>query len=246
LDKANQAERLGMKVEAVRKKSLEYEELISLAKQAAEDARRQADFRTSQLSAENVQLSMAIDTINNDIASLRDQLQRSQEHNARLASVSKDLKSQVQIAQDGASTNAENVKSLEDEVQRRTEEAKELQSTVDSKEASLDEARYELRQAGARVDYQKGRIAQLENEVVAAQQQLRERQRIERRLLSQLEVGAVDGDHTAARTQDEAELAAVSPRGLRERLKDSEAHRTELSQRLLEILRRETNGPEVP
>ncbi len=252
MDKANQAERLAMQVEAVRKKSLEYESLIDLAKTAAEEARQQADYRTAQLSAENSELSLAIDAINNDIASLRDQLQRSQERNAALASANKDLKGTLEIARDGEAAKDEQTKSLDDALQQRMAKEKELQTALDEKVAALDEARYELREAGSRIDYQKGRIAQLEDEVVTAQQQLRDRQRVERRLLSQLEAGAPgsvppgQAGAAGAGGDDAAELAAASPRGLRQRLAESEAHRAELSRRLMDILRRENSGPDVP
>lgn len=77
-------------------------------------------------------------------------------------------------------------------------------------------------------------------QVVTAQQQLRERQRIERRLMQQLEAGAPGA------TDGAAELAAVSPRTLRRRLEDSETSRAEMAARLLNILRQENEGPDVP
>ena len=76
--------------------------------------------------------------------------------------------------------------------------------------------------------------------MVTAQQQLRERQRIERRLMQQLEAGAPGA------TDGAAELAAVSPRTLRRRLEDSETSRAEMAARLLNILRQENEGPDVP
>ena len=115
----NQAERLAMQVEAVMKKSLEFEELIGVAKADAQEARDQADRRTTELSAENTELSVAIDGIQNDITALRDQLARSQERNAQLASANRDLKASLQIAEDDASTKAEQSQALDDALQVR-------------------------------------------------------------------------------------------------------------------------------
>lgn len=118
-DKVNQADRLALQVEAVASKSLEFEKLIAVAKADAQEAREQADRRTTELSAKNTELSVAIDGIQNDIAALRDQLARSQERNAQLASANRDLKASLQIAEDGADTKAEQAQQLDDALKVR-------------------------------------------------------------------------------------------------------------------------------
>jgi chromosome segregation ATPase len=242
MDKVSQADRLALQVEAVAKKSLEFEELIRSAQADAQEARDAANRRTAELSAENSELSVAIDAIQADIKALRDQLARSEERTAQLAAANKDLKTAVQIARDAEAAKAEQAQLLGETLAARAAKEKELQAAVDDKTTALDEARFELREASAKVDHQKGRIGQLEDDVVDAQQQLRERQRVERRLLAQLEAGAPGS------TDGASDLGAVTPRALRRKLQDSETSRAEMAARLLEILRREhdNNGPDVP
>lgn len=135
----------------------------------------------------------------------------------------------VEIANNAEITKTEESKTLTESLQIRIAKEKEMQTAIDDNTAALEEARYELREANARINYQKGRIAELETDVVSAQQQLRERQRIERRLINQLD--------SAPQAINDNE--SKSPSSIRKRLAQSEAQRAELSENLLNILRRE-------
>ena len=242
MDKVNQADRLSLQLESVLKKSAEFEELIANAKATAQDARDQAERRTAELSSENTELSVAIDAINNDITALRDQLARSQERNAQLAGANQDLKSELEIARDAQSAKEAESKSLDDKLQLKSAKEKDLQNEVDEKTSALDEAQYQLRETKARLDYQKGRIGQLEDEVVEAQRKLRERRQIERRLLAQLEAGA-----PGSTAEGHGDLGNIDPAELRNKLEESEANRAELSAKMLEILRQQNDDePDVP
>lgn len=92
MDKVNQADRLALQVEAVLKKSMQFENLIAVAKDTANDARQQAEYHSAQLSSENMQLSVSIDKMKNKLAGIEDQLARSHQRNAQLEAANKDLK----------------------------------------------------------------------------------------------------------------------------------------------------------
>ena len=67
---------------------------------------------------------------------------------------------------------------------------KELKAALDDKANAVEETRYQLREATAKNEHQQLRIAELEKDVIKAQQALRERHRIERKLVQLLEAGA--------------------------------------------------------